>query len=196
MSKKESKKENLNQAMYEMFGVGKAPEAEPVEEVGAVEASQSAFAVEAPDTTYTGEIVAIPVTYLAPGIMLEGKLTAKGDVEIAGELKGDLTTNGKVVVRSHVHGNVTAGSLHICEAGITGDVHVNDVVILSNNTTVTGNVSAGDLLCSGSVKGDVNVKNNFALDTTATVEGNITTATMTMAQGAVIDGKVVMRGRK
>jgi cytoskeletal protein CcmA (bactofilin family) len=196
MSKKESKKDNLNQAMYEMFGVGKAPEAEPAEEVKPVETSPSSFAVEAPDTTYTGELVAVPVTYLAPGIVLEGKLTAKGDVEIAGELKGDVTTTGRVVVRSHVHGNVTAGSLHVCEAGITGDVNVNDVVILGSDTVVNGNVSAGDLLCSGTIKGDVSVKNNFALDTNAVVEGNITTATMTMAQGAVIGGTVTMKGKK
>ena len=68
MSKKETKKDNLNQAMYEMFGVGKAPEAESADEAGSVEVAQSAFAVEAPATAYTGEIVAVPVTYLAPAL--------------------------------------------------------------------------------------------------------------------------------
>ena len=58
MSKKETKKDNLNQAMYEMFGVGKAPET--AEETGSMEVAQSAYAVESPDTTYTGEIVVAP----------------------------------------------------------------------------------------------------------------------------------------
>ena len=42
MSKKETKKDNLNQAMYEMFGVGKAPEAEPAEEVKPAEEAKPA----------------------------------------------------------------------------------------------------------------------------------------------------------
>ena len=90
MSKKESKKDNLNQAMYEMFGVGKAPETEapkaaPAE---APKAAPAAKPVEAPKAAPVAE--SIPVTYLAPGTVLEGKLTARGDVEIAGELKGDV----------------------------------------------------------------------------------------------------------
>jgi cytoskeletal protein CcmA (bactofilin family) len=89
-----------------------------------------------------------------------------------------------------------AASLHVSAAGITGDVNVSDTVILSSGTNVIGNVAAGDLLCSGSIKGDVTVGNNFALDANAVVEGNITTATMTMAQGAVIGGTVTMKGKK
>lgn len=180
-----SKKKNL----MGMFGGSepvveeKAPEvkAEPV-----AEAPKAEVKVEEP----------VGVTYLAKGTVLEGKLSAKGDVEIDGVVNGDVTAKGKVVIRSEVTGNVTAASMQLVGGKVTGDVRATESVVLSSNTVVTGNIYAGDLLCSGSIKGDVDVQGNMALDTNAIVEGDISTATMTMAQGAVISGAVTMKNKK
>ena len=139
---------------------------------------------------------AVGVTYLAAGTVLEGKLSAKGDVEIDGVVNGDVTAKGKVVIRSEVTGNVTAASMQLVGGKVTGDVRATESVVLSSNTIVTGNIYAGDLLCSGSIKGDVDVQGNMALDTNAVVEGDISTTTMTMAQGAVISGAVTMKSKK
>ena len=212
-----SKKENLSQAMFEMFGVGKEPAAEKTapkaapapkapeleadlleeirKEVAAeVQAEVKAAPVSAPAPAPVEEN--IPVTYLAPGVTLEGKLTAKGDVEIAGQFKGEIVTEGKVIVRSLVQSNISAGSLNVMSGGIVGDVHIKESILLSSGTCLKGNVFAGDLVCSGAIKGDVEVKGNLALDINASVEGNITTGTMTMAQGAVISGAVTMGTKK
>lgn len=120
-----SKKENLSQAMFEMFGVGKEPAAEKTapkaapapkapeleadlleeirKEVAAeVQAEVKAAPVSAPAPAPAPVVENVPVTYLAPGVTLEGKLTAKGDVEIAGQFKGEIVTEGKVIVRSLV----------------------------------------------------------------------------------------------
>ncbi|MBQ8611061.1 MAG: polymer-forming cytoskeletal protein [Oscillospiraceae bacterium] len=210
-----SKKENLSQAMYEMFGVGKEPaaekaapkaapaskapelEADLLEEIRkevAAEVKAEVKAAPAPAPAPVEENV--PVTYLASGVTLEGKLTAKGDVEIAGQFKGEIVTEGKVIVRSLVQSNISAGSLNVMGGGVVGDVNIKESVLLSSGTCLKGNVFAGDLVCSGAVKGDVEVKGNLALDINASVEGNITTGTMTMAQGAVISGAVTMGAKK
>lgn len=216
-----SKKENLSQAMFEMFGVGKEPAAEKAapkaapapkapeleadlleeirKEVAAeVQAEVKAAPVSAPAPAPAPAPVVenVPVTYLAPGVTLEGKLTAKGDVEIAGQFKGEIVTEGKVIVRSLVQSNISAGSLNVMGGGIVSDVHIKESILLSSGTCLKGNVFAGDLVCSGAVKGDVEVKGNLALDINASVEGNITTGTMTMAQGAVISGAVTMGTKK
>ena len=94
-------------------------------------------------------------------------------------LTGSISVPGSLEIHGRINGDVT------CE----GDVFLYGKVI--------GNITCRNFHhYTGAIKGDVTVGNNFALDANAVVEGNITTATMTMAQGAVIDGKVVMRGRK
>ena len=187
-----SAKENFNKAMFDMFGVGKDEEAAPqsaqaeVKEEGAVE--KAAPAIEqvkpAPRTN--------PVTYLAPGTVVEGKLDAKGDVEIAGVFKGDIIATGKVTVRSNIQGNVTAESLSILGCSMTGDVKVTGLLTINKGSVIQGNVSAGEVLCSGQVVGDLSVNGHSTFEESSLVEGNIATQTMTMARGARISGALTM----
>ena len=52
-------------------------------------------------------------SFLAPGTVFEGSFRAKGDIEIAGELKGDVTSEGSVLLRSNLQSNITAGSVKL-----------------------------------------------------------------------------------
>ena len=140
MSKKESKKDNLNQAMYEMFGVGKAPEAEapkaaPAE---APKAAPAAKPVEAPKAAPVAEN--IPVTYLAPGTVLDTVILSSG------------TT---------VNGNVAAGDL-LCSGSIKGDVVVKNNFALDTNAVVEGNITTATMtMAQGAViGGTVTMKGN------------------------------------
>ncbi len=90
---------------------------ELAEKTHALEAAE-APAAEAPKAAPVAEN--IPVTFLAPGTVLEGKLTVKGDVEIAGELKGDVVSAGKVVVRNHVQGNITTATMTMAQGAVIG----------------------------------------------------------------------------
>ena len=90
-----SKKDNFNEAVYSMFGVGKAPVEEEKEEVPAE--------VEIPEVkkeeVEVAEVVVeerLPLTRIAEGTALEGKLVAQGDMEIEGEFKGDIEADGGI----------------------------------------------------------------------------------------------------
>jgi len=191
-----SAKENFGKAMFDMFGVGK--DAEEGQEQAAQAAVETPKAETAPQTAAPAAPAAPakpappPVTYLAPGVSVEGKLDAKGDVEIAGSFKGDITATGKVTVHSSIQGNVTAASLSIQDCSLTGDVRVSDLVTINKGSVIKGNVYAGEVLCSGKIVGDLEVKGHSAFDECAVVEGNITTETMTMSRGAKVSGALTM----
>ena len=178
-----SAKDNLNEAMYSMFGVGKAPAEETPAEA-------------APQTTYTAPAAPrqdASVTYLAPGTVMEGTLKCKGDVHIAGDFKGDIQAGGKVTMRSSMEGNIAAANLQLSGCKLTGDVAVTGLVMLDPQASVEGKISAGELICAGHIKGDLVVKGNVSLKANTTVEGNITASTMTMEQGAIINGSLTMK---
>ena len=179
-------KENLNEAMFSMFGVGKAPTAEEpaVEEVPAVKPVVKPTAVPAPLK---------PVTYLAPGSCMEGKLKCQGDVDVAGIFKGDIEAEGKVKICANIAGNIKAATLELKNCRLTGDIDVAGLVILDEKAVVEGKITAGELICFGCVKGDLDIKSNVALKSNSTVEGNIVTGTMSMESGAIINGSLLMK---
>ena len=183
-------KDNLNEAMYSMFGVGKAPAA-----------SEAPVAEE---NSFKGEPAAVPaapavqsaplkmVTYLAPGSCMEGKLKCQGDVHIAGIFKGDIDADGKVILCSNMNGNIQAKDLEIADCRLTGDVVVSGTVTLGAKATVEGKITAGELICAGHIKGDLDIKGNISLTANTSVEGNIVTGTMCMESGAIINGSLIM----
>lgn len=200
-----SKKENFNQAMYEMFGVGRggstlkpestaaAPLPEPEELLPEPEEPVARrFSPEGPEL----KVVTPISTYIAPGTRLEGTLRAEGSVEIDGEFKGDIIAKGGVTVRQDLTGNITASQLTLEGCCLTGDAQIVDHAVIDAGSAVNGNIVAGNVTSSGTVGGDMSVKRNLTLDSTAKVVGNVTTGTMTIARGAVIRGSVEIQGEE
>ncbi len=141
---------------------------------------------------------AIPVhnyegTYLASGTMLRGILTARGDVEIAGEFEGEIIAKGKVTIHSDITSKVTAMGLSLVGSNLTGDVDVSGDVTINDQSSITGNVRAENLSCSGRIKGDLDIQDNLVLEGSAEIDGSISADTMAVARGAKITGSVEMR---
>ena len=126
------KKSNMKKAMYEMFGVGgdgsEAASTAPAQvksasvEVKSAPGAEKKSVDHAPVKTPEARPVA---SFLAPGTVFEGSFRAKGDIEIAGELKGDVTSEGSVLLRSNLQSNITAGSVKLTGCTLIGDITAN-----------------------------------------------------------------------
>lgn len=207
-----SKRDNFNQAMFDMFGVGKGGE-KAAESAATAETEQQAVAQGQVTAQAAGaevpaenvipfssgdgpelKVISHPPTYISTGTRVEGTLRAEGSVEIDGEFKGDIIAEGSVTIRTDVTGNITARSLIVVGCCLTGDARISELMTVDVNSSVNGNVSAGSLSSSGSIVGDLAIQHNVTLDESAKVVGNITSGTMTVARGAIIRGSVELRG--
>ena len=203
------KKNNMKQAMYEMFGVG-SDQTEQAATPSRTADKNKGTAHSAGKEADTGmkkateqstnksetKVQARPkaeATYLAPGTVFEGNIRSQGDVEIAGEFKGNITTEGAVILHSSIEGNITANSLKLSSCSLTGDVTVNDAVAIGQYSRINGNVTAKDLTCAGQIVGDMTVAGNMMLEKTAQVSGNIITGTIAVEKGAVIKGGIEIK---
>ena len=187
------KKDNFNEAVYSMFGVGKAPAEEKAVEVAAEEpVVEEAVMEEAPAVEAVVEAKEEPMglTIVAEGVSMEGKLVSKGNVEISGHFKGDIEAKGVVTICNDYQGNITASELCIKNCSVTGDVNISGKVTLTEGSDIIGNVTAGEFTCCGNVKGDLNVEGNLNLKSQAVIEGNIAMGTLMVEQGAIIDGAI------
>lgn len=195
------KKSNMKQAMFEMFGIGSDVSSKPKEEPRQKATAQPVK--EEPKSSDTaqslkkaaGKAAPMPAakpaaSFLAPGTVLEGTLRSAGDIEIAGSFKGDIATEGTVILRSNIRGNVAAFSLDLNGCKLEGDVIIQGLVFISQDSVICGNVTADELKCAGQITGDLKITENTLLEGTAKITGSVTTGTIAVVKGAVINGGI------
>jgi len=93
-------------------------------------------------------------------------------------VEGDFASEGNIVVKGSVAGSVKTSKLLNVEKG----------------AKIFANVKAGNANISGSVKGNMRISDRLELAETAQVQGDITCKILSVAPGALIRGKVVMKG--
>lgn len=93
-------------------------------------------------------------------------------------VEGDFSSEGNIVVKGTVSGSVNTSKLLTVEDG----------------AKIFANVKAGNAHISGSVKGNVKVVDRLDLSSTAQVLGDIVCKVLAVESGALIQGKVSMKG--
>lgn len=93
-------------------------------------------------------------------------------------VEGDFASEGNIIVKGTVSGSVKTTKLLAVERG----------------ASIFANVRAGSALVAGSIKGNVKAADKLELTETAQVLGDIECKILNVAPGALIQGKVTMKG--
>lgn len=93
-------------------------------------------------------------------------------------VEGDFASEGNIVVKGTVSGSVKTSKLLTVEKG----------------ARILANVRAGGAKVSGSIKGNVKVGDRLELFETAQVMGDMECKTLVIMAGALVQGKVNMKG--
>lgn len=93
-------------------------------------------------------------------------------------VEGDFASEGNILVKGSVSGNVKTSKLLTVEHG----------------AKILANVKAGSAHISGEIKGNVRVQDRLELSSSAQILGDITCSVLAVEPGALIQGKVSMRG--
>lgn len=190
-----NKKDNFKRAAYDLFGVGaENPEAgQPsTAEEPQTDSAAPAASFSVPETAAVQEPAAprYQTTILAEGSTFEGTLRAKGDVDLACNFRGDILSEGKVTMRTSLVGNVTGNCVELVDCNVQGNVQAATVLGISSHSVVVGDVKTQDLLCAGEIAGNIESKGHVILSSSAKLKGDLTAATLSIEQGAVIEGNL------
>lgn len=117
-------------------------------------------------------------TYTAPVMSVESRDDVETVVGPSVVVEGDFASDGNILVKGTVSGNVTTSR----------------VLRVEDGAKILANVKAGEALISGHIKGNVRVADRLELTETAQIVGDIQCQTLVVAPGAVIQGKLSMRG--
>lgn len=94
------------------------------------------------------------------------------------KVEGDFASEGNIIVKGIVSGNVKTSQMLTVESG----------------AKIFANVNAERALISGDIKGNVKISDSLELTETAQVQGDINCKVLTIAPGALVSGKVNMKG--
>jgi cytoskeletal protein CcmA (bactofilin family) len=91
-------------------------------------------------------------------------------------VKGNLNSNGNIIIEGILEGSVkTAGE-----------------VFVGNKAKITANIDAKSSRIGGEVRGDLSIEGSLALSSSAKVFGNIECSSLSVENGAIINGKCTM----
>jgi cytoskeletal protein CcmA (bactofilin family) len=95
------------------------------------------------------------------------------------EVKGDIVFSGGLRVDGKVRGNIIAKG------------EGNSTLVLSENATVTGNITVPHIITNGAIKGNVRAAERIELQSKAEISGDVYYKVIEMALGAVVNGNLV-----
>ncbi|MCL5031551.1 MAG: polymer-forming cytoskeletal protein [Bacteroidetes bacterium] len=81
------------------------------------------------------------VTIISEGVVLDGKLSSKGNIRIDGMVKGDVSAGGNVTIgeRGEINGQVNAAVI-IIGGKVMGTVIANEKIILESSSVLKGDL--------------------------------------------------------
>ena len=91
----------------------------------------------------------------------------------------------------NVEGDFVAAGNVVVEGTISGTLKTENNLTVGEHAKITADITAGRAVISGEIHGNIRVKEDLELMSTAKIFGDIKTKTLSVAPGAVINGKCV-----
>ncbi len=136
-----------------------------------------------------------PKMYIPEGVIIEGSLTGGSETEIHGRIEGNVSIDGALYLgkKALVTGNIRAGACQI-EGMVEGKVECSDGLYLTATGRLSADVVAGkQIRLAGQVRGNVSTPGALRIESGGVVNGDIKARVFSMDEGAVLNGRCVMR---
>ena len=123
--------------------------------------------------------------------LVESNIKCGGSIKVEGTVKGRLTVSGSCDVCGCVEGDIEANDVTLqAGAKVTGNILCKSDFSSATGSSVTGNVDGKNAVINSTVNGNVTVISDLKLTSSAVISGDITSANISVASGAVLNGRV------
>lgn len=147
----------------------------------------SSFRGNEPDSPYyeTEE-----TTIISRNTIIDGNIRSFANINIDGSVKGDVTITKNINVTGKVVGDIECNNSVMSGASMQGNIVSKGQVQMDRDSLILGDISAQYLDLNGKIKGNIDVGGKAEFKTDAVILGNITASTITVLDGATIQGYV------
>ena len=133
-------------------------------------------------------------TVITQDVIIEGNIISGSNLKILGKVQGNVSCEGTVVLTGSVHGDLSANSLKFQSGSIYGNITIQEDMQVEKQTTVKGDITAGNAVFGGYAEGSFVIRDNLELRETAAVIGNIKADGIVMYNGSKVRGMLDIGG--
>lgn len=127
-------------------------------------------------------------TVIASGVKIRGDITVEGNMDILGTVDGDITSFGDVHVTGTVHGNLTADQITMSNGIVFGRTITATDSIFIHHSTIKADINGNHIEVNGEVVGNLKATQLVSIKCDSKLIGNITAGSISIQEGAQIDG--------
>lgn len=131
-------------------------------------------------------------TIIAPGTVIHGSVESECDVEVYGEVQGDISTTKDLKLKGKVQGNATGGDVEVSGLHMVGNIVAIGAAAMDSSSEVEGDVTAKSMTLNGKIWGNVQVTDRLILESSAVICGHVTAEKLSVDEGAVIQGEILI----
>jgi len=137
------------------------------------------------ETDNTGEI-----TIVSKNTIVYGNIRSFADMNIEGDVKGDVETTKNIDLNGKVVGNIACNNALMQMSQVKGNIRLKGNVSMKRDALLIGDILSTYADLNGKVKGNLEIAGKVELRGDAVVFGDINASTITVEEGAVIQGYV------
>lgn len=129
-------------------------------------------------------------TIISRNTIIDGNIRSFANINIDGSVKGDVRITKNINVTGKVVGDIECNNSVMSGASMQGNISSKGQVQLDRDSILLGDIAAQYLDMNGKIKGNIDVGGKAEFKTDAVIMGNITASTITVLDGATIQGYV------
>ena len=130
------------------------------------------------------------ITIISKNTIIDGNIRSFADMSIDGNIRGDVETTKNIELNGKIIGNIICNNAFMHRSQIQGGIRMKGNLNMKRDTLLIGDLIATYAEINGKIKGNINVTGKAELKGDAVVFGDINAATITVEDGATIQGHV------
>lgn len=129
-------------------------------------------------------------TIISRNTIIDGNIRSFANINIEGSIKGDVQITKNANLSGKVVGDLECNNATMIGSSMQGNVNSKGQVKFDRDSLILGNIAAQYLDMNGKIKGNVEIGGKAEFKTDAIIFGNINASTITVLDGATIQGFV------
>lgn len=130
------------------------------------------------------------LTVISRNTIVDGNIRSFANMSIDGDIKGDVETTKNIDLNGKIVGDVICNNAEMHISQIQGNIRMKGNIDMERDTLLIGDIISTYARVNGKVKGNLDVAGKAELKSDAVIFGDISASTITVDDGAIIQGYV------
>lgn len=130
------------------------------------------------------------ITVISRNTVIDGNIRSFANMNIDGNIKGNVETTKDIDLNGKVVGNIACNNAALRTSQVQGNIQMKGNVFMERDTLLIGDISSTYANVNGKIKGNLEITGKAELKSDAVVFGDISASTITVNDGAIIQGYV------